>query len=678
MLRFAEELLLLLIDKTHGDLAAVPESSLRYALAGAVLMDLALEGRIDTDLEHLFVVNATPVGDSLLDAPLAEISETADTHDAGHWVKHLARPTVADMLRDGAIDRLVDKKILKRHRGNLLSLARRVVHARRYPVVDGRAEREVELRIMGVLFNDEIPSPRDVMLICLVDACGLFERLLSRAEREEVAERLDLIRRLDLIGRTVFKAIRDAGIAQPAERRDGWFRGAITADMRDRALAAQPLADGGGIPLVGNALSMRGDLVGFLARQYRMLGPVFRVRALSRAFTVLAGPDANKLLQRKGRTLFRNLRAFEGVARAFEAHRLLLSMDGDDHFQLRRALKHGYSRAYVLKRVAQSSDIASRVVDGWPIGRPLTVVPAMQRIVGEQIGQLCTGVSPGACVEDLAYYLERTLAVRALHRRPEVMMKTPRMRRARKQIEVLINSVVQAHAPEHRIGKEPDLIDDVLELHRTNPQLLPEHDLLSACIGPFIAGLHTAASVSAFMLYSVLRHPEVETRMRPEIDELFANGGPTAEKVRTMDVTHRVALEALRLYPVAPVAIRQAVNTFEFGGHTIPAGTHVLVATTVPHRCAEYYPHPERFDIDRYTPERAEHRTFGVYAPFGLGTHRCLGDGFAEVLIVMTLATILHRVDVALDPPGYKMKIDYLTSATPGSSFRIKVLGHRG
>ncbi|MCY3706732.1 MAG: cytochrome P450 [Gammaproteobacteria bacterium] len=678
MLRLAEELLLLLIDKTHGDLASVPEVPLRYALAGAVLMDLALEERIDTDLEHLFIVNATPVGDGLLDPSLAEISDTSDMHDAGYWVKHLARPAVADRLRDRAIDHLVEKRILKRDRGNLLSLARRVVHARRYPTVDGRAEREVELRVMGVLFSDEIPGPRDVMLICLVDACGLFERLLSRAEREEVAERLDLIHRLDSIGRAVFEAISYAGIGQPGKRRDGQVPGAVTADMRTRALAAQPLADGGGIPLVGNALSMRGDLVAFLARQYRMLGPVFRVRAFSRAFTVLAGPDANKLLQRKGRTLFRNLHAFEGVARAFEAHRLVLSMDGSDHFQLRRVLKHGYSRAYMLKRVAESSDIASRVVNGWPIGRPFTVMPAMQRIVGEQIGQLCTGVSPGACLKDLAHYLERTLAVRALHRRPEVMMKTPRMRRARKRIEVLVNSVVQAHAPECRIGKEPDLIDDVLELHRTDPQLLPEHDLLSACIGPFIAGLHTAASVSAFMLYSVLRHPEVKTRMRPEIDELFANGGPTAEKVGAMDVAHRVALETMRLYPVAPVAMRQAVNTFEFGGYTIPAGTHVLVATTVPHRCAEYYPHPERFDIDRYTPERAEHHTFGVYAPFGLGTHRCLGDGFAEVLMVMTLATILHRVDIAMDPSGYRMKIDYLTSATPGSSFRIRILGYRG
>ena len=49
MLRFADELLLLLIDDKRGDLIAIPERSLACALAGALLMDLAQEGRIDTD-----------------------------------------------------------------------------------------------------------------------------------------------------------------------------------------------------------------------------------------------------------------------------------------------------------------------------------------------------------------------------------------------------------------------------------------------------------------------------------------------------------------------------------------------------------------------------------------------------------------------------------------------------
>ena len=48
-------------------------------------------------------------------------------------------------------------------------------------MIDGEAEREVKLRIMEVLFSDVIPDPRDIMIICLVDACGIFKELLSQA-----------------------------------------------------------------------------------------------------------------------------------------------------------------------------------------------------------------------------------------------------------------------------------------------------------------------------------------------------------------------------------------------------------------------------------------------------------------------------------------------------------------
>ncbi|MYI21771.1 MAG: hypothetical protein F4043_03445, partial [Gammaproteobacteria bacterium] len=50
MLRFAEEILVLVLDEERGDLAPnLPARSLDLALAGAVLMDHALENRIDTD-----------------------------------------------------------------------------------------------------------------------------------------------------------------------------------------------------------------------------------------------------------------------------------------------------------------------------------------------------------------------------------------------------------------------------------------------------------------------------------------------------------------------------------------------------------------------------------------------------------------------------------------------------
>ena len=203
MLRFAEEVMLLLLDDENGTFAHVPSWSLNYALGGGVLMDLALENRIDTDLEQLFLVDATPLDDNLLDPMLAEIAGAGETHDARYWVEHAAGR--AAEIRETALERLVSKGILSRQEERFLWVFR----SRRYPVVDGKAEREVKLRIMEVLFSDIIPDPRDIVIIALADACGIFKWLLSKRELKNVQARISEVRRMELIGRAVAEAIWD-------------------------------------------------------------------------------------------------------------------------------------------------------------------------------------------------------------------------------------------------------------------------------------------------------------------------------------------------------------------------------------------------------------------------------------------------------------------------------------
>ena len=202
MLRFAEETILLLLNDGDGRFARVPKWSLDYALAGGVLMDLALENRIDTDLEGLILIDDTPTGDALLDPTLADIAAGKE-RTTNFWLEHTADS--ADSIREQALKRLIDQGILEVQDDRFLWVFR----SRRYPSIDGTAEREVKLRIMGVLFSDEIPSPRDVVIICLADACGIFKGLLSSRELDNVSERIDQVRRLDLIGQALSKGIRD-------------------------------------------------------------------------------------------------------------------------------------------------------------------------------------------------------------------------------------------------------------------------------------------------------------------------------------------------------------------------------------------------------------------------------------------------------------------------------------
>ena len=442
------------------------------------------------------------------------------------------------------------------------------------------------------------------------------------------------------------------------------------------ATSTMPLARG--LPGIGSVFDMARDMRAFMTESYLEHGPVFGMRLLNRRFTVLAGPEANRFLARQGTRHFRSFEFWSGFNAWFGAARSTLSADGPEHAAFRRALRRGYSREYAEERVDGMIDIARHEIAAWPQARPMAAVPALQRIVTDQVGTLVAGVSPRAYNDDLVHYVHGLLSATIVPR--PYLRWSPRFRRASAQVDRLYDEVIECHSGSmrERHGTEPDLIDDLLDLHDADPKFFPEADLKIAAMGPFVAALDTVAGTCAFMLYALLRHPDVLERVREEADALLSGSAPPGQALREMDTMHRAAMETMRMYPVTPLLVRTAANSFEFAGHRIPAGERVMIATAVPHYLPEFFPEPERFDIERYGPARAEHRQPYVYAPFGLGPHRCLGNGFAEVQIAVTMATVLHEVDLDLDRSDYSLKTTQMPLPAPDESFKVRVRGRRG
>lgn len=201
MLTFAEEILLLLLDDETEDLIPLPRGVLNVTLGGAVLMDLAIRMRIDTDLETLTVVDPTPVGEELLDFVLEEIVAADAGHSTDYWVERVSQ--FGETIKEKAFARLVERGILKIIDDKILW----VLEIRRYPVIDDREEREVKRRILDVILSDDIPDPRDIVLICLADACAIFDEILTARELERASDRIVQVRKLDLIGQAMGRTI---------------------------------------------------------------------------------------------------------------------------------------------------------------------------------------------------------------------------------------------------------------------------------------------------------------------------------------------------------------------------------------------------------------------------------------------------------------------------------------
>ena len=657
-MRFAEEILLLLLDEQSGALLPLPPRALDIVLAGAVLMDLQLEGRIDTDLESLMVLDSSPLDDDLLDPTLAELAESEQDGDAAFWVDRTAAHRGQE-LQALVIDRLVSRGILARpSQDGFLALTGLVSRARRYPTADGEFREVVHLRIMRVLFSDDIPDPRDVVIIGLADACGLFRRILPPAEFQQVRDRIGTLGRMDEIGRAV-----------------SWLLRVAEASRADETSAPRSAPRARGLPWIGNTLDLARHHERFLVEQYRRHGPVFEIRVLRNRYTVLAGLEANECMMRLERTHLATADHWDGFRKELGASRFLLGMDGPEHHRMRRALRDGFSRGLIERNIPQAVRIVRERAATWKLHVRQPGFRTFQHIVADQLGQIAASSVAPEYTDDVILVFKKLVLAHVAKAAP-MPWRRGRFKRSLNRVRQLARIVLAEHQMHRRRGAD-DLVDDLIQLHRADPRFLPETDLPISALLPFFAGIDTSASAMAFTLHALLIRPELRERVTAEADSIFSDGLPTVENLRALDVSRRVIMETLRMHPVVPFVKRSVATSFEFCGHKIRAGENLIVALSVPHFLPQHFPAPERFDIDRYLPGRDEHKQLLAYAPFGLGAHRCLGANLAESQILLTLATVLHDNELALDPPGYKLKTVPAPFQSPDARFQFKVTGRR-
>ncbi len=436
-----------------------------------------------------------------------------------------------------------------------------------------------------------------------------------------------------------------------------------------------------GLPLVGNVLEMAKDPGRFFYNCYRKYGPVYRIKLFGDERTVIAGVEAaNFMGTREGKECLRSKEFWQGLIDEWGATKTLTGVDGEIHAKMRAIMKRGFSKEAVKGRYDELNKISDEVLlRNWKPGTDVLVVEAMQYMVVEQLGRILTGQAPLEYVKDIRTAILYILNVLVTRQRPKFMLLDPRYKHAKERVRELGRRMIADYyaTAENKTEEQKNLIDDIMEAHKRDPDLIPASDLMLNLTGPYVAGLDTVANTTAACVYAVLKHPEVLARIHKEVDALFAKKSIDEADLKDIPSVHGAVMETMRLYPIAVAQMRTATRDFVFEGHTIREGEMLYVGTAVPHFMEEYYPDPEKFDIDRYEKPRAEHLRPGVYSPYGRGPHTCLGKSLAEVMLAMTMARVFWKLDLSLDPPDYVLETK--TAPTPGPSmkFKVKVNGYR-
>jgi cytochrome P450 len=180
----------------------------------------------------------------------------------------------------------------------------------------------------------------------------------------------------------------------------------------------------------------------------------------------------------------------------------------------------------------------------------------------------------------------------------------------------------------------------------------------------FLAGYETTANALTWTWYLLSQNPAAEAKLHEELDRVLGTGTerrlPTLQDMPQLRYTEMVFAESMRLYPPAWVMGRMSTKPVELGPYRIPAGAHFFFSQYMMGRTAEYFPDPLRFDPERFTPEAKASRHKYTYFPFGGGSRQCIGESFAWMEGVLSIATLAHRWRLTYaeeQPPEIQEKI---------------------
>jgi enediyne biosynthesis protein E7 len=227
----------------------------------------------------------------------------------------------------------------------------------------------------------------------------------------------------------------------------------------------------------------------------------------------------------------------------------------------------------------------------------------------------------------------------------------------------LVGLLVQARRMEGTDGRE-DLLSRLIEEQDTDSGKAGERDLRDQVVTMLMAGHETTAKALTWTLVLLHRHPEWAQRLDDELTSTLGDRVADAGDLAALPLCRRVIQESMRLYPPVWLLSRRAVRDDRLGEFDVPAGTLVCVSPYILHRDARFWDEPERFDPDRFTPERSADRPDYAYLPFSGGPRQCIGRHFAMLEAQLVLATVRRTVRVTLEE-GHPIEPEALVTLRP-------------
>ena len=436
-----------------------------------------------------------------------------------------------------------------------------------------------------------------------------------------------------------------------------------------------------GVPLIGALPELVSDPLGLLVHARERLGDLYEMPLPGLPVVILNHPRHVRHVFVERVTAYRKSGAFWDALRGYLGNGLLVN-EGESWKHQRMIMEPVFRRqslAGITDLMIQGIEDALvtwqtllRKEEPFNIDRGVAAV-SMSVSARTMFGAQLTQHEAAELLPAMTYVVDRMAKQMIADSLPRWVPR-PSRRRYRKEltrIDERISRFIQVNSQTD--STDHCLLSNLLRLMDEQGQsLMGYNQLRDEALNLFGGAYETTKTTLAWTLHCLMEFPEVKARAIEEVDRVLAGRIPSFHDLANLVYMRMVIQEALRKYPPATWILRTATEDDRIDGYQIPAGTRVVLAVYALHHNPEFWPNPEVFLPERFTPEGSKQRVQFSWVPFGAGPRVCLGQHFAIMEAQLALALILQRYRITAWP-GYHTKPQLRTTLKPKQGVFVRL-----
>jgi len=458
-------------------------------------------------------------------------------------------------------------------------------------------------------------------------------------------------------------------------------------------------------PLVGNTLQVSLHSVHQnLADWAHVHGPVFRVRLGGSKLLVISDAELIGQLLKERPETFRRPSRMQAIMREMGIHDGVFMAEGETWARQRRMVMASFAPQQVRGYFPSLLRVAHRLQERWQGAARrqaqgeagIDLQADLMRFTVDAVAGLAFGTEVDTLSSDgdvIQRHLDKIFP--AIWRRAHAIfpywqfVKLPPDRALDDSVKV-VNAAIRRfidearerlQAPERRAAP-PNLLEAMLVAADEPGSGMTDDDVAGNVFTMLLAGEDTTATSVSWMLDLLWRNPSALLRARDEVDRelgpLGAMANWSAEDLGRLDWLEACIHESMRLKPVGPFNVVEALKDTVVGDVAIRQGTPVLLLMRHDTVSEAVFPQAEAFLPERWLPEGAAlapAHAKRVSMPFGGGPRICPGRFLALLEIKLAAAMLLRHFDIlgidtpdGLPPPEHMA----LTMVPLGLSLRLR------